>query len=489
MRDDRPSAEYYRLSKQEQANPNSEASHRFQIQRAIEMAGAVFEEAHIYRDIMSGRRTDREDFQRLLEAVRLRRYAAVFVRLDRLSRDAELFHEIERIFSGSRTRLFNISKLRFIDFNDPNDWGDFHREGVKAEEESRIISYRIKLQKEFSRSQNKIQGGRLPLGYLRDRETGRYVIAEDERVKLLRAIDIFFECSCSSVVAVREIEDELGLKYSYQGFVGLLRSPVLREHTPYWGRDTNGMGETRNGSAREPERVVFNTHPAIVSPALAERIDRALEENTKRRGKNRNSQIYALSELLYCDRCDSSCVITSWSGRDKLQRAKIYCAGHRKNSGCGGKIDSFRKGERTKPIGTDYQFALDTVIEALCQRSTQLATVAARDFELESNSSEFIETPEIKQLRQQISQHEKLAQDDLDMLPILQKKRTLLEKALMAIDFGDTESEKLRSELIEFAQEPEFWQQLTPPELKEVLQRFVESIRCDGRSIVVKLRV
>lgn len=467
----KPNAGYYRLSKQEQVKPGVEESHRFQIKRAIEREGGTIAEPDIYHDIMSGRKNDRPDFQRLLNAVEHGRYSAVFIRLDRMSRNAELFHDIERAFRKSKTKLYDLGKYRFVNFDDPRDWGDYHRAGIQAQEESLVTGYRIKLRKEFARSQGQVQGGRLPYGYRRNSD-GIYEINEEQKQNALRMIDIYFECGTSAIAAVRQIEIELGIKYTYFGLLKWLNSPVLRGNTPYWGRSSKGEGE--NGAARYPTQIIYNTHPALIDSVLSARISDAIALNAKRRGTRAAHRTYPLSGLLYCDRCGSVCNITSYTNPN--QKTRIYCRNHRKMGNCKG--------------STVYATAEAIVIESLRLAAEEIAEVGI----LPDDNTE-IETEEMKQIRQQIVIYEQMHsqyKDDRLLQLINENRGKLLE--LTARESGtQTSVMELRRQLVAIAQAAESWDDffaLATGDRRVVLFRtFVDSVHCDGESVRVVLRV
>lgn len=474
---DRPCGSYYRLSKQEQVKPGVEDSHRYQIERAIVSEGETYDRTHCYHDIMTGRKNQRPDFQRLLAAVRAGKYKAVFLRLDRMSRDAELFHEIERTFRSSSTRLYDLGKGRYVNFDDPRDWGDYHRAGVQAQEESLTTGYRIKLRKEFTRSQGKVQGGRMPLGFRRSAD-GYYEIDPSKRDAAIRAIEIYFESNCSAVEASRRIGNELGITISYQGLINWLKSPVLRGHTPYWGRKTNGTGDRANSAKRIPEKILWHTHTPLIDDEMAKQIDLAIAQVKRVYGKRASNRVYPLSGLLFCGRCGATATITSMK-KNGIERAMIHCSQSRKGLGCGGKVEP---GKVRKGIGTRYMDAERAVVNALRMKAESISNEI---------QPEILEEPEeAKRLRSQIRKWESL--NDSELNDLIQEKREQLRQ-LLSVGYENHEIEAAKNLLIEISHATSdweiFWFEATPPQERALLfNDFVTSVLCDGSEVLVKLR-
>lgn len=63
-------AAYIRFSTSGQAREESFESLLFQVRKAVEQIGGKFEDCKVFRDVMSGRRTDRPGFQELLALIR-----------------------------------------------------------------------------------------------------------------------------------------------------------------------------------------------------------------------------------------------------------------------------------------------------------------------------------------------------------------------------------------------------------------------------------
>lgn len=463
-----PIAAYIRLSKQEQASPDSIAALKFQVREAARELGEELADEWILEDIMSGGRNDRPNFQKLVRLIEEQSIRIVIVRLDRLSRKAGTFLDLSRLFERSGVRLFDVLKRGFIDFSNPGEWGAYQRSGIDAEQESRVNSRRIRDRKKFMRHQGKVQGGKMPFGYRRSSE-GKYEIREDQRAIALQMVEIFLECG-SSVVAAREIYDRLGILWTYQGLAGWLQKPVLRGHTPY-------LYDNHNSKQRKYTELLWNTHEALISEDVGAQIDRAIEANRRIRGRNKSNRVFPLSGLLYCDRCGAIAHICTWR-----TYANIYCSAHRKGTGCGGKIDGETKGKMGK-VGTPYNVANDAVLEALRQRGEYLIEFGI------STLTTSKETPEIAALKEQISKYEALAEADPDLQPVLVKKRNDLQ--LLLKDEGDRGDnvQQLKEMLIQFSKIPDFWKDAGDEELAVLYWELVDRVCCNQSSVRVELKV
>lgn len=418
----------------------------------------------IFLDEMSGRRKDRPQFQKLIHLIENREVEIVVVRQDRLSRDSDMFQTLSKLFERTGVQLYETIRGRFINFKNPDEWAEFQRSGINAEHEARVVSLRAKERKEFMRFEGKVQGGRMPFGYRRSAE-GFYEPVPEEWDKARRMIEIFLECE-STVVAARQIGAELGIQYAYNGLHKWLQNYVLRGHTPYFDKTRD------EGGCRKPSDVRWNTHSALITPEMAERIDRVLAQNKRFRGRTKNFKPKPLSGLLYCDRCGS---IAHINGK------MIYCNSYRRGYGCLGTERPGRGGNQIA-IGTRYADAEKAVIEALMQRSEEVAIAGTTVYEQPET-----ESAEVLTLRQQIQQYEAL--NDPDLMPVLEKKRSALQQLLSTNEKSSNTLQHSREKLAGYAQIPDFWQMLTSVEREVVYREFVDKVCCAGLSVKVLLKI
>ena len=147
---------YMRISKGEQTTALQEDA----------LAKAAVERT--YRDVMSGVRDDRPQFQAMLDFARPGDTIVVW-RLDRLGRS--LKHLIETVM-GLQARGINFRSLtEHVDTSTPGGKFTFHLFGALAEMERDVIRQRTKAGLEAARARGRI-GGRSPYTLMRENSSG-----------------------------------------------------------------------------------------------------------------------------------------------------------------------------------------------------------------------------------------------------------------------------------------------------------------------------
>jgi len=507
---------YIRLSKRSQATKQAIANHLFQLKKAaIEIEADVSESLIfadiaswvdrrwdvdkipstelnanlIFIDVASGRRNDRVEFLKVYSAIERNELDVLIVRQDRFSRDVEMTHKLSKLFERSRCKLFEILRWRFVNFADPEDWAEFQKRGVTAEAESRTTSRRIRYQKEFMKSQQKMLG-RAPFGYKRAID-GKPEPNPEKWAIALQMVEIFFECKESCHLASRMIREKTGVDWTHAGLHLWLRNPILRGHIAYGAKGKHGF--------IEPSEIIYNTHQALLNEEQVKRIDRALIAGKKERRSVINRNLYPLARLLVCDRCGSDCRInTTTDSKYGYKYSNIYCTRHQSGKGCGGLIQQLGKQYGQKPNGrynrlaTPYRDAEKAVIEALRVRASELAVQGITPQDTE-------DLPEIARqkllLTEQIKRYESLLTLDPDLLPVVNKKRNEL-KMLCATQAADSFSSSIveaREKLVSLARDPVrwdlFWDEATPEERLVLFSDWVDSVGCDRDSISVLVKI
>ena len=147
---------YMRISKGEQTTALQEDA----------LAKALVERT--YRDVMSGVRDDRPQYQAMLDFARPGDTIVVW-RLDRLGRS--LKHLIETVM-GLQARGINFRSLtEHVDTSTPGGKFTFHLFGALAEMERDVIRQRTKAGLEAARARGRI-GGRSPYTLMRENSSG-----------------------------------------------------------------------------------------------------------------------------------------------------------------------------------------------------------------------------------------------------------------------------------------------------------------------------
>lgn len=471
---DKPIAAYIRVSTSEQTKTDALGRMRFQVEKVIREYGQEPNPDLIFHDVMSGKRTDRPGYEKLLRLIYAKSISMVVIpRVDRITRDTEEVGKLVKLFEKTGVILFECLRGRAFDFSNPDDWHNFANSGIVAERESRMLSRRTKDGKAFLMEQSKTYGGQTPFGLRRNLE-GKYEPNPETWELAKKAVDIFIEENGSPVVLQRRMLREYNIDHTYQGWTRWLKSHAVRGHTAYGYRLNR---DNPDKSKRVPLKIIPNTHPAILEGEKLKTVDYLFERNKRKRGKNKNSRIYPLSGLLFCGRCGSKCHIITHEWKD-LRTARIYCVGHRKGTGCGGEI----KHRKKDPVSTHYSLADYEVVQALIKRANELA-----EFALSEQESK--EPEEAVLLRQQIKHYEELVKHDPDLGIVLEKKYAALQTLLIRNRVENSTIEELKQRMSTACRDPEFWQKATAQE-KEILYReFILKVECNLLEVKVTLRV
>lgn len=472
---DLPIACYYRFSKQEQDSPESRRSHIFQLEKAVEGLGRSFDEKWLFSDVGSGTKSKRVQFQKLLDTIKNQEISAVVGRTDRLARNAIDNAGLARLLEVSGVLFFDVLKGRFLDFSNPDDWADFHNQGVGNEKESRVISKRIKMRFEFNRATGKAHGGPSPHGYRRSAQgmwepneiperptTG----AQATWNEALQMVQIFLEVGYLQG-ASWEIGDRLGVKITCNGLRRWLENPVIEGHTAALYSHVSGK--------RAPKTKMTNTHRALISSDERSAIDALIAKSKQRRGKSQKFRVYPLSGLLWCDRCGSPAHIVGQTNRvgKKASQAQIHCRARRLYKEC-----SVSKSDRK---GTPYDHAEKQVIKALMDRAIELTAIAMQPQEVHAV------TPEIIALKLDIEKLEAL--DMPDLAPVIKRKRDELRNAIAMLNSDQSEEEMERQKLIELMKDSDVWRKASPQDKVIIFSEFVRKVRCAGLQVTVSLSV
>jgi len=457
---EKPAISYIRFSKPSQATENAIASHRFRCVKAAETLGVNLPEEYIFLERMSGRRNDRPIFEHVCQMIRDQTVSVLIVRQDRQSRDCEMFLKLSKLFESTGVQLFELTKQRLINFSDPDDWADYMKAGINAERESRVNSARQKVQKEWAKHEGKVLGA-CPKGYRKSKETGGYEPDPGQWEVSLRMVEIFFECNYRTMAAIRQIDHELGIRWTHQGYREWLCSNVLRGELPY--------------DSPSPVR-----HQALLTEAQAHQLDLIFKERCQPM-RRQTQRTYPLSGLMRCGHCGEPLYVQLSTCTKSLRKyLLVSCKRSRNGYGC----EAPNTGKKTKvKRSLPYSLVNGAVLNALQERSEAVIRRGLIEYD------KVVDTPEIVELKAQIRSLEKL--DDPDIAPALQKKNDRL-MGLIAEQQKLGQNYLIRVEkLIQYGKDPNFWLLATEQELIVLYLEFVESVTCwiPDKKIVVKLRV
>lgn len=480
MNSEKPGALYLRLSKEMQAQKGDALERqRFVLRRAIASNGWQVPIEYEFCDLLSGRTSDRPEYQKLVALIKGRKIGLLAVeRIDRISRDIQEIATFQKLLERNGVLFYEHYLGRVFDFSNPEDWKYFLQSGLTAEEESRKMSRRIKGNKEYYRSLGKFQGGRVPFG-LKKSESGAFEV-DFEKLEEAKQRIIWFLKTKSPVETTRLIYQNHGKRISYQSLLRWLNSPAIRGHMPYLFGDVQTRDRVKENERdvfklnRTPSQILYNQHQSIfdfLEPGVEKEVDLLLRLGQRRQKKN--TYVHALTGLVKCDRCGEFCHLLTSVKRSGLRQRSFQCRKYREHRACqpepGGKIT------------TNYNYIEELLIEALCDRAIEVIEAGLEDLENQQ------ESPEVQKLRAEIARVEKLVEVDEDFRATLEKKQAALRKILDAPT--DNQLRHRKEDLVQMGSNILFWQ-LMPEEDKQALfHQFVESIRVDGDRVIIKLTV
>ncbi len=267
---------------------------------------------------ISGGHLDRPALQRLMQAVDQKRVDQIVVyKIDRLTRSlADFAKLVERLDAAdasfvSVTQSFNTStSMGRLTLNVLLSFAQFERE---------VTAERIRDKIAASKRKGLWMGGNVPLGYQAD---GRTLKIDEEEAEIIRTLyDLYLEHQ--TILDVKEQAEALGLR--------------SRRRERSGGRVTGGTFFDRGhihhlisnpiyaGHIRHKGRVYEGQHPAIINPAVWERVQQLLKDGAVReRGVKQKAKRSALAGKLYDETGDR---LTPSHSRKNGKLLRYYISG------------------------------------------------------------------------------------------------------------------------------------------------------------------
>jgi site-specific DNA recombinase len=274
----------------------------------------------------TGGNLDRPALRRLLADIEAGRVDCVVVyKVDRLSRSLLDFARLMESFEKHRVAFVSVTQQ----FNTGSSMGRLVLNVLLsfAQFEREIISERTRDKIAATRRKGKWSGGRPVLGYDVDRERLCLVVNEEEAARV-RAIFALYLKHEALLPVVRELErrgwrnkrwttrageDRGGERFTKTGLHRLLTNVLYAGRVGY-------KGETHPGE-----------HPAIVEPAVWERVQAVLRQNARTGGARVRNRFGALLKgLLRCVPCGCAMVPTHTTRKGNKRYRYYVCAGAQK---------------------------------------------------------------------------------------------------------------------------------------------------------------
>jgi site-specific DNA recombinase len=293
---------YQRISTDEDHQPTSLKTQRERLERYCE-AMEDWRIVAAYEDQASGTTLERPGLQQALDLAREQRYDLLLVyRVDRLSRKvrqlAGLCEELDQL------KIVLKSATEPFDTGSPAGRMMLQMLGVFAEFEHATIVDRVTAGLERRVREGKWMSGRLPYGYVRDRET-RLLVPDPVKAPVVRRIfQLYAEGKLGTTAIARTLDAEGAPSPRKQGWSPNALQLILA-----------------NPAYQGLVRWNGDTHPGLHEPLVDEQtfeqaqqiLNRRAEDASLRRG---NPTDFLLSGLVRCSHCGRAYVGTSAHGRN-----------------------------------------------------------------------------------------------------------------------------------------------------------------------------
>jgi DNA invertase Pin-like site-specific DNA recombinase len=483
----KPIIGYVRVSTEEQAETQALDQQKHRLLKA----GAE----RIYCDIESGRNLDREQLEKVLDLVIRREVSAVYAtRWDRISRNAQLYEEIKKIFRDSGVKLQLLDQGE-VDLTTASGELNSDLQVLFAIHESRMLRERINKGFDYRRSRE-VAWIRPPWGYiivndkyeldhelipycLLSHRPNNYLTLADEpdnseqliwlsRAKIAREFFDYFLQVRKPTKVLRYLQDNYDLQKNQDLiFPALKKFPTSRRGIQQWLQNPVFQGHTayqkfkKNGGVKTPDEwdIRRNTHPAhcLISEEEAKEIQAILAANRKLFGQP--DATFYLTGHIFCQTCKSKC---------GLKRA----GGGHAYYGCQHSATVCRNRKCVRIINIE-----EAIINKLVQRAREIHQLPQEAMK----SSKLVELERQYEALDQIS--------GSDFTSVLKEAKTKLLKEI-EIERSQTDDSATQMLCHPTAQKINFWYSLTQEEREIFYNQLLERVvLLDGEVTEVLLKV
>lgn len=297
----------------------------------------------------SAKNTDRPDYQRMMSRIRTGEFSHLVVwKLDRISRNLldffEMYNELKSL------GVVFVSKNEQFDTSNAMGEAMLKIILVFAELERKMTSERVTAVMISRATNGEWNGGKIPFGYLYDKETKTFSINEVEATTVRFIFDRYEEIHSATYIA-RELNDKgiktkTGKNWSATTVWIILTNPFYYGTYRYNYYDETLGGVVRSKKKKESEWIFIDDHhPAIITKEQYDRVENLLYQN---RRSNKDStktymrkNIHIFAGLLECGCCGKQMQATLDRERKDGYRPSIYlCSNKRKTGDCTNKYIS-----------------------------------------------------------------------------------------------------------------------------------------------------
>ncbi len=237
----------------------------------------------------TGTNFDRPQWQRLMEDAKAGKVNCIIVKdLSRLGRNyIEAGNYLEKVFPFMGVRFIAISDGYDSENLKPEDTGLLlPLKNIINASYAKDLSQKVSSARHVQRGRGEFTGSVVPFGYKKDQQRkGRFVVNEDEAAVVRQIFRMFGEGESYSEIA-RElnrlrIPSPQGKLWRYQSIRGIIANEV------YLGKMIQGKR-----CSREPDVVIVeNTHDAIITEDLFEKVQSQREKISFHRGNGESPKV------------------------------------------------------------------------------------------------------------------------------------------------------------------------------------------------------
>lgn len=419
-----------------------------------------------FRDIQGGDEGDRPGYQKLIEtctseAVKGLKILVVVTEQSRLSREgADTVTNLLELFDALGITAYALDG-GLLTVKDAGQWLAIGNKALFDAYFLRQHRQRLRKGREQRRKEGKPVQPNAPMGYRWTRD--KYELNEDSAIAR-QLFEHYLPPPIGSGWSLRKCAkwlEEKGKSYTAHGVRQLLINPMYRGILSY-SEDGLSREEQKRGISKKPKIFLYDQHEAIITEDEWRLIEQQLEDNRQHARRGTQAVRYPLSGLVWCARCsDRKMVVHTTTEKKTGRRYSSY-----ECPNCG--------------QGCSYRILEGKVIQSLCDRATELASMAAEPEE-DSPSVEEME------IRRQISELEAMYRKT--QLSGIKDAIAEMRGRLNQIEFGVKKVEAVDlTELVEALSDPEEYGRLPDANKRLLYHDLIERVDCDRRNIKVTLK-